>query len=33
MTPAKIINAGVRAVFHSGLVQIRLSKGLAPIFY
>lgn len=26
--PAAIINPGVRAVFHSGLVQLRISKGL-----
>lgn len=28
MTSAPIINPGVRGVFHSGLVQLRLSKGL-----
>lgn len=28
MTPVPIINPGVRGVFHSGLVQLRISKGL-----
>lgn len=28
MTPEPIINQGVRAVFHGGLVQLRISRGL-----